>query len=80
MITIFNRREVCLTRSLDEQARVRSLLNGLGIETHTISGGLNRSGRHHGIPGINLEAAYEYYVYVHKKDYDRALQALHAAR
>ncbi|MEA4970679.1 MAG: hypothetical protein VB051_09160 [Candidatus Pelethousia sp.] len=78
MINIFNRREVCLTRSMDEQARVRSLLNGLGIETHTISGNLNRAGRHHGIPGIDLESAYEYYVYVHKKDYDRARQALHS--
>lgn len=80
MITVFNRRQVCLTRSAEERLRVNALLNGRGIETRTICGNLGRAGRHHGMPGIDWEAAYEYYVYVHKKDYGRAMQALHAAR
>lgn len=77
MINIFNRREICLTRSAKEQLRICTLLHGLGIETRTVSGNLNRAGRYHGLPGIEWEAAYEYYVYVHKKDYGRAIQALH---
>ncbi len=77
MINIFNRREICLTRSAKEQLRVCSLLNGLGIETQTVSGNLSSAGRHHGA-GINMGVAFEYYVYVHKKDYDRARQALHS--
>ncbi len=78
MINIFNRREIRLTRSAKEQLRVCSLLNGLGIETQTVSGNLCSAGRHHSA-GVNMDAAFEYYVYVHKKDYDRARQALHKA-
>lgn len=78
MINIFNRREICLTRSAKEQVRVCTLLNGLGIETQTASGNLSSAGRHHGA-GIDMDAAFEYYVYVHKKDYDRARQALNKA-
>lgn len=76
MLTIFNRREVYLTRSIEEQQRVCSLLNGQGIETRIISANLGTAGRHHGLPGIDLQSAYGYYVYVHKRDYDKARRAL----
>ncbi|MEA5059007.1 MAG: hypothetical protein VB049_03075 [Candidatus Pelethousia sp.] len=74
MITIFNRREVCITRLAKERIRVRSLLDGLGIENQTVVGTLGSAGRYHGMPGIRWEHAYEYRVYVQKRRLTEPLQ------
>lgn len=79
MITIFNRKELTITYAMKEQARVRSLLAANHIpyviktrnqNSSTVFG----SGRGHtGTFGQNMNFAYEYKIYVHKDDYDRAV-------
>ena len=79
MITIFNRKELLTTFSLAEQSRVREVLaaNGIDYRIKTV----NPSARAHiggsgrgrtGSFGIHQDAAYQYSIYVHSRDYERA--------
>lgn len=74
MLTMFNRRELLITFRMEEQARIRGLLASHGIEyqirTENLSARASR-GRA-GSFGIDPDAAYEYKIYVHRKDYQRA--------
>ena len=79
MITIFTRKELLVTFSMEEQNRVCSILaaNGIDYQVKTVNpsarsyvGGSGR-GRT-GSFGIDYDAAYQYYIYVHSKDYERA--------
>lgn len=79
MITVFNRKELIATFSMEEQARVRNLLHdhGIGYFVKTVNrsssspfaaGSRSRSGSF----GNRLSDMYEYFVYVHKADYECA--------
>lgn len=79
MLTIFNRRELLTTFSMEEQNRVRDILarNQIDYRLKTVdpaaratfgSSGRARTGSF----GIDMDCAYQYYIYVHKKDYARA--------
>ena len=74
MITIFNRKEVYHGFSMQECYKVRELLlsNHIKYQVKTVDS-FRSSGRSasRGL-GINMDYAYEYYIYVHKKDYDQA--------
>lgn len=79
MLTIFNRRELLITFSGEEQARVRDALAQNGVDYHIKT--VNPSARstfaasarsRTGSFGVNTDCAYQYYIYVHKNDYDRA--------
>lgn len=78
MLTIFNRKELLITMDMKRQADVRELLskNGIHYSITTInlqSPTASAYGRGHtGSFGISPEHSYEYKIYVHKKDYDRA--------
>ena len=76
MLTVFNRREVCITRDIQQRAQVIAQLEAQGIGYFTKSGTFAGAGRTHGFPNINAQAAYEYRIFVHKNDYERALLAL----
>ena len=76
MLTIFNRRELLTTFSMEEQNRVRDILakNHIDYRVKTenpsarstwASSGRARTGSF----GIDMDCAYQYYIYVHKKDY-----------
>lgn len=78
MITIFNRKELYITCSMSDQAKVRNALKTEKIEYVTKV--INRNspspfgsmrGRT-GTLGQNMEKAYEYIIYVRKKDLDKA--------
>jgi hypothetical protein len=83
MITIFNRKELLTTFSMDEQNRVRDVLaqNGIDYRVKSVcptarATAFGDSGRARtGSFGIDSQSAYQYYIYVHKHDYARA-QAL----
>ena len=78
MITLFNRREVTVTHDLNQLNQIRSKLDANGIE-HIVRSNYNRTfsaGRSHGVPNVKAEAAYEYGVYVHRTDHQKALKAL----
>ena len=78
MIYIFNRRELVLTLSMDRQAEIRAILsaNGIDYQVKTTNlqnaplAGSQRARR--GSFGIQSEHSYEYKIYVHKKDYEKA--------
>lgn len=79
MLTIFNRRELLITFSVEEQNRVRDILarNNIDYRVKTVNptarATFGRSGRARtGSLGIDLDCAYQYYIYVHKRDYARA--------
>ena len=79
MINLFNRTELLVTFSMEEQNRVCSILavNGIDYRIKTVNPSarsyIGGSGRgRSGSFGINNDAAYQYYIYVHSKDYERA--------
>ena len=77
MLTIFNRRELLTTFSPEEQNRVRDILsrNHIDYRIKTVnpsarSAFAGSSGRARtGSFGVNMDCAYQYCIYVHKKDY-----------
>lgn len=79
MITIFNRKELTVTFDVNEQAQIRTLLAGEGIDysVKTVNrlsssdfsaGSRVRTGTY----GQNTGAMTEYVFYVRKTDYERA--------
>lgn len=77
MITIFNRAELIITRSMDTQAQVRGILGTAGIDyiTKVNSGhsrGISSQRAHTGSFGQNPDVQYEYRIFVNKKDYEKA--------
>ncbi len=79
MITIFNRRELCITYSMGEQAEIRDILSQNNIEyrvrtTNRMSSSAFGRGMRGstGSYGQNMGLNYEYTFYVHKKDYEQA--------
>ncbi len=70
------KKELFITRNMKYYAEVTERLTANGIK---YSFGLNspfHTGRYHGAPLIKSEVAYEYKVYVKRKDYDRAKELL----
>ena len=80
MLTIFNRRELYMTYDMNDRVRVCDILRANGIDyrlktTNTTSSAMG--GRRGGNTfGVNMDYAYEYKIYVHKNDYDRALHLI----
>jgi len=72
-MNIFSRREIYLTRSLDEVDRVTGCLVSNKIDYVIATNSMTNPGRRHGVPNVKIEYAYEYRIYVHKNDYDRAV-------
>ena len=83
MITIFNRKELCNIFSMNEQSNIREILakNNIDYKIRTInrmssspfsSGTRSRTGSF----GQNPELNYEYIFYVHKNDFDKAVQLI----
>ncbi len=78
MITLFNRKELIITMEMKRQAEVRSILSENGIEYIVKTTNLQsapffgNTRAHTGIFGINPDYSYEYKIYVHKKDFEKA--------
>ena len=75
MLTIFNRKELLNTLDMNRQAAVRNILSANNIEYIVNVTNLQRSFKNCSY-GVNLNFSYEYKIYVHKKDYDRALNLI----
>ena len=71
MIHLFNRKELLLTLSMEQQARVRDALaaNGIDYQVRVRSNGTRSRTV---LPGMRLDAMYRYYIYVKKEDYEKA--------
>lgn len=77
MISLLNRREVTVTHDTNRLNQLREKLDGAGIE-HIVRNKRNRTftaERSHGVPNVDADCAYEYGIYVHRDDYEKA-QAL----
>lgn len=77
MITIFNRRELMITMSMDTQAKVRDVLaaNHIEYSIKTKSHQSSNRGRK-GTAFINTDYSYEYKIYVRREDYERAVMLI----
>ena len=83
MITNFNRRCLIATMDMKQQSDFRDKLIGAGIgytigtknlqSSEWVGGG--HRGRY-GSMGIDQKYSYEYKIYVHKNDYERAVKAI----
>ena len=84
MITIFNRKRLFSSFSAKAQASLREALAAHKIpyivNAVNIAGGFGRADIRAaaGGVGLNLDYAYEYVIYVRKKDYQRAEDLLRA--
>lgn len=83
MITILNRKELTITFDVKEQARIRSVLADHQIDyniktvnrmspTPMAAGTRAYTGTH----GQNTDTMYEYIIYVHKSDYEKAMHLI----
>lgn len=83
MITVLNRKELTTTYNMNEQARVRDILNVNGIDydikvvdrmspTPMATGTRTRTGTF----GQNQDSMKEYVIYVKKKDYEQAISLI----
>lgn len=71
-ITIFNRRELCITMNNDERFRICTILAQNGIKYDLVTTNLcSRSGRS-GTFGMDINSMYSYRIYVHKDDEEEA--------
>ena len=78
MITIFNRREVCITFDRKRLAEIRGILAQNKIDytvktsnrmsSSSVSGARGRMGTY----GQDSSLMYEYKIYVHKENYEKA--------
>lgn len=79
MITIFNRKEVCVCQSIERFNEIRNILieNNIKYTYRVIDrNSSNVVGSQRGRTGTfgqNMNASKAYYVYVHRKDYDNAI-------
>ncbi|WP_313132164.1 hypothetical protein [Anaerocolumna sp.] len=73
MITIFNRKELAITYSMEKQVSIREILKSEKIEYRLrVKGQDSRMRGNIAIIGQDMNHAYEYIFYVHKKDYEYA--------
>lgn len=75
MITIFNRKELTMVNTIEQQAKTCDLLASHHIRYYikadnrfSNSSGRDRTSSY----GLNMDTAYEYTFYVHKNDYEIA--------
>lgn len=79
MITILNRKELLVTMDMKKQAAVIDALSANNISYIIKTTNITNSqavGSHRGYQGsygVNQDYAYEYKIYVHKNDYDKAV-------
>ena len=82
MITIFNRKELLVTLDMARQSEARNILADNGIKyfvkvVNLQSASVVGSSRSRvGSFGVNQRFSYEYKIYVHKKDYEKALRLI----
>lgn len=87
MITIFNRKEVCITYDMKRQAEVRDILQGAGMDyvirtKNRTASAFARGGTraYTGSFGRDQMMDYEYHIYVHKDDYEEAMHLIREKR
>ena len=70
------KRELVTTRDQALYQKITATLQAAGIVYNTVVNSPTNPGRYHGVPNIKTEAAYEYRIFVKKKDLDEALRII----
>lgn len=70
------KKEIRITRELDECNKIKALLSEHNINAFIITNTITNTGRYHGIPFIDAAYAYEYHIFVNRKEGKRALELL----
>lgn len=79
MILMCNRKEIYHGFSISEFNRIKDILSreSINYDFRTVnrntSAGFDTSRGRIGSMGENMKYSYEYYIYIHKKDYDEAV-------
>ena len=77
MLTIFNRRELLCTFSMQQhRLEARDIPYSLRTVNRNAPSPFSDTRARTDTPGQNPERTYEYIIYVHKKDYDQACTLL----
>lgn len=82
MMFVWNRKEIYNGFSIKEFNRLRDILSEKGIQydyrtvNRSTSSGFGSTRGRMGSIGENLNYSYEYYIYVHKNNYDNAVFAI----
>lgn len=82
MITMFNRKELLITMSMEVQSKVREILSANGIDYFIKTKNLQASPwysnnrGHTGTAFINADYSYEYKIYIRKEDYEKAIHLI----
>ena len=81
MITVFNRRELITIASMQKFFNIKEALASAGIasQSKTVGSGTGWSSRSRGVPGLPQELFDTYTIYVHRDDYDQAIEAIRPA-
>lgn len=69
---MFFKREVLVTRDLNKCNCIRDILSQNNIDHLVRTNTITNPGRHHGVPFIDMSAAYEYHIFVKRKDFFNA--------
>ena len=86
MISVFNRKELIVTMSMDIQAKVRDILTANNIDYSIKTKNLQaspwyaNSRSRMGTFGINSDYSYEYKIFVRAEDYDIAQALINQSR
>lgn len=70
------RKEILITRELDQVNHIKDILAENDVKYYVTTNSITNPGRHHGVPFINSSAAFQYRVFVKRKDYDLARRLL----
>ena len=84
MITIFNRKELCITYSIEEQARIRDLLSAhnmdyifTSFDSASLISTVVQNSSCRSLPVMTADHQPRYKFYVKRSDYEEALAILH---
>ena len=76
VLTVFNKREIMITRDLSVRNKIGNLLSAQKIEYCVKTNNITNVGRNHGVPFINPDFSFEYRINVKKKDFQEALKII----
>lgn len=74
------RKEILITRELDQVNHIKDILAENGVKYCVTTNNITNPGRHHGVPFINSSAAFQYRVFVKRKDYEYAKKIIRKLR
>ncbi|KXL52535.1 hypothetical protein CLNEO_19440 [Anaerotignum neopropionicum] len=82
MITIFNRKELIITYSMEKQSKIRNLLaeHNIDYSISTLGNMMQSHDSNFSSFGIRVNPPTEYRIYVKKQDYEKAVHLLNDIR